>query len=259
MPLSSSNLVPFGKFGGTREAGSTIGESQVALYRVGTHQIRRRRRAARSSTSQRSAEPLCARIKGANGRFLKEKLISDHGLFYSFEGQQGAANECGRVFPAGAEPGSPLKDAANWLPLRFSLSVETRRRYGWLRMVFPGACLFLLIAPIWCPSGSVAARETQGALSRRAWKEKLISDTSVLFLRGPTRSGERARFVGLFQGCTGLWTTGCWLERRLHQLKASSTMDLGISIFHISGRCAALRNLGLLIKTDWSVICPLCC
>ena len=53
----------------------------------------------------------------------------------------------------------------------------------------------------------------------------------VLFL--PTRairSDERARFVGLFQGCTGLWTAGCWLTRRLHQLKASTTMDLGISI-----------------------------
>ena len=28
--------------------------------------------------------------------------------------------------------------------------------------------------------------------------------------------------VGLFQGCTGLWTAGCWLARRLHQLKASA-------------------------------------
>ena len=34
-------------------------------------------------------------------------------------------------------PGSPsARYAANWLPSRFSLSVETRRRYGWLRMVF---------------------------------------------------------------------------------------------------------------------------
>ena len=59
--------------------------------------------------------------------------------------------ECGRVFPAGVGPGSPSRDAANWLPSRFSLSVETGRRYGWLRMVFPGARLFR--APIWCPSG----------------------------------------------------------------------------------------------------------
>ena len=52
--------------GGTREAGNTVAESLVVLYRVGTHQIRRRRRADRSSTSQGRAEPLCARITGLN-------------------------------------------------------------------------------------------------------------------------------------------------------------------------------------------------
>ena len=36
------------------------------LYRVGTHQIRRRREAVRSSTSQGRAEPLCVGIKGVN-------------------------------------------------------------------------------------------------------------------------------------------------------------------------------------------------
>ena len=60
-----------------------------------------------------------------------------------------------------------------------------------------------------------------------------------------TRSGERARFVGLFQGCTGLWTAGCWLARRLHQLKASTTMDLGISIFLIFWTMCSLEELGL--------------
>ena len=76
--------------------------------------------------------------------------------------------QCGRVFPAGVGPGSPSRDAANWLPSRFSLSVETRRRYGWLRMmVFPGARLFP--SPNLVPFGRVAARERQGALSRRAW------------------------------------------------------------------------------------------
>ena len=54
-------------------------------------------------------------------------------------------------------------------------------------------------------------------------------------------------------GCTGLWTAGCWLARRLHQLKASTTMDLGISIFHIFVRCMALRNLEVLIKTGWNL------
>ena len=78
-----------------------------------------------------------------------------------------SGNECGRVFPAGVGPGSPSRDAANWLPSRFSLSVETRRRYGWLRMmVFPGARLFP--SPNLVPFGRVAARERQGALSRRA-------------------------------------------------------------------------------------------
>ena len=38
------------------------------------------------------------------------------------------------------------------------------------------------------------------------------------------------------------------IVRRLHHLKASTTMDLGISIFLIFVRCAALRNLELLIK-----------
>ena len=79
-----------------------------------------------------------------------------------------SGNECGRVFPAGVGPGSPSRDAANWLPSRFSLSVETRRRYGWLRMmVFPGARLFP--SPNLVPFGRVAARERQGALSRRTW------------------------------------------------------------------------------------------
>ena len=43
----------------------------------------------------------------------------------------------------------------------------------------------------------------------------------------------------------GLWAAGCRLARRLHQLKASITMDLGISIFLIFVRCMALRNSDL--------------
>ena len=54
--------------GCTREAGSTVAESLVAFYRVGTHQ-----RAARSSMSQTSAELLRARIKGANREVSKGK------------------------------------------------------------------------------------------------------------------------------------------------------------------------------------------
>ena len=65
--------------------------------------------------------------------------------------------EDGRVFPAGVGPGSPLRDAANWRSSRFSRSVETRRRYGWLRIVLPGARLFR--SPIWCSSRGGGARE----------------------------------------------------------------------------------------------------
>ena len=66
-------------------------------------------------------------------------------------------HECGRVFPAGVRSGSPSRDAVNWLSSLFSGSVETRQRYGWLRMVFPGAGLFR--APIWCPTGGGGTRE----------------------------------------------------------------------------------------------------
>ena len=45
--------------------------------------------------------------------------------------------ECERVFPAGVWLGSPSRDVANWLSSGLSRSVETRWRYGWLRMVFP--------------------------------------------------------------------------------------------------------------------------
>ena len=38
------------------------------------------------------------------------------------------------------------------------------------------------------------------------------------------------------------------IAHRLHQLKASTTMDLGSSIFLIFVRCVALRNLEILIK-----------
>ena len=52
--------------GGTREVGSTVAKSLIELYWVGTYQIR-------SSTSQLSAETLCARIKGANPEVSEEK------------------------------------------------------------------------------------------------------------------------------------------------------------------------------------------
>ena len=138
-PLPNSNLAPFGRCGGTREAGSTVvAESLVALYyQVSTHQIRRGRRAVRSSTSQGRVLNPCAReSKARTGRFLREKLISYQGLFSSYEGRRGAANE--------------------------------------------------------------------------------------------------QDLLAVFQGSTELWMAECWLARQLHQLKAFTTMDLGISFFLIS-------------------------
>ena len=70
--------------GGTREAWDTVAESLVALYLVGTHQIRRRARGVLNPCARESKAP--------TRRFLREKLISDHGLFYSYKGQHGAAN-----------------------------------------------------------------------------------------------------------------------------------------------------------------------
>ena len=67
--MRASSELQFGGLregGGTREAGSTVAESLVVLYRVGMHQIRQRWRAARSSTNQGRAEPLCAKTTGLN-------------------------------------------------------------------------------------------------------------------------------------------------------------------------------------------------
>ena len=89
--MRASSKLQSGDFregGGTREAESTVAESLVVHYRVGTHQIRRRRRAARSSTSQGRAESLCARIIGLNREVSEGKLMSDHGHFTSYEGHE---------------------------------------------------------------------------------------------------------------------------------------------------------------------------
>ena len=47
--------------------------------------------------------------------------------------------------------------------------------------------------------------------------------------------GHKERRTGKIHGAflrmrTGLWTSRCWLTRWLHQLKTSTTIDLGISI-----------------------------
>ena len=62
---------------------------------------------------------------------------------------------------------------------------------------------------------------------------KLISGHGLLsFFEGHQGVANGQESWGVFRGWRRLWTAGCWLARRLHQLKASTTMDLGISIFH---------------------------
>ena len=93
--MCASSELQFGALrdgGGTREAGSTAAESLIVLYRVGVHQIRRRRKAAQSSTGQGRAEPLCARIKGANREVSEGKADVWSRSFFFLQGPQGAAN-----------------------------------------------------------------------------------------------------------------------------------------------------------------------
>ena len=74
--------------------------------------------------------------------------------------------ECRRVFRAGVGPDSPSRDATNWLSSRFGRSVQTRRRYGWLRMVFT-RCVSSELQ--FRALGEVVARKRQGTLSRKVW------------------------------------------------------------------------------------------
>ena len=93
--MCASSELQFGGLregGGTREAGSAVAESLVILYQVGTHQIRRRRRAARSLTSQGRAEPLCARIESANREVSEGKANLLPRSFFFLRGPHGAAN-----------------------------------------------------------------------------------------------------------------------------------------------------------------------
>ena len=134
--LPSSNSVPFGRWWHARSRGYCRGEPGSALSggyapnsaRKGAEQLEHRARGVLSPWARES--------KARTERFLREKLISDHGLFFSYDSKQGAEN------------------------------------------------------------------------GQDSW--------------------------GIFKGCAELWTAGCWLARRLHQLKAYTTVDLGIFIFLIS-------------------------
>ena len=74
-------------------------------------------------------------------------------------------------------------------------------------------------------------RENQRYEPGGFWRGKLTSDDG-LFSSYEDQQGavNGPDSWGVFQGCTDLWTVRCGLARQLHQLKASTTMDLGV--FH---------------------------
>ena len=65
------NLVPSWRWWYARGKGLCRGKP--GLLGVSTHQIRQAQKAARSLTSQGSAEPLCAKVKCANREVSEEK------------------------------------------------------------------------------------------------------------------------------------------------------------------------------------------
>ena len=72
------------------------------------------------------------------------------------------------------------------------------------------------------------------------------SPRSVFFLRRLTRSGERARFVVIFQGCTVLWTAG-WMLARAPASPAQGLHHHGPRYFNVPylGFICGLEKLGL--------------
>ena len=68
--------------GDTREAESTVAESLVALRWVGTHQVRRAKGKLDRRRVRGVLNPCARESKARTGRFLREKLISDHGLSF---------------------------------------------------------------------------------------------------------------------------------------------------------------------------------
>ena len=72
--------MPFGRCGGTREAGSAI-EWIRTRFGEGRGQLDRRR-------AREVLNPCARESKARTGRFLREKLMSDHGLFLSYQGHK---------------------------------------------------------------------------------------------------------------------------------------------------------------------------
>ena len=86
------------------------------------------------------------------------------------------------------------------------------------------------------------ARESK-ARTGRFLREKLTSN-HVFF---SSYEGRKERRPGKIRGVFSRMqrTLDGWLARRLHQLKASTTMDLGISFFRIFCMMCGLEKFGL--------------
>ena len=67
---------------------------------------------------------------------------------------------------------------------------------------------------------------TEGA-NRGGSEEKLIFNHGLFSSYESQRGAANGQdFSGVFEGCTGLWTAGCWVAPQLNRPKASTTMDL---------------------------------
>ena len=77
------------------------------------------------------------------------------------------------------------------------------------------------------PCARESKAQTEGVL-----RGKLISDHG-LFSTYESQEGasNKQDSIGVYKGCTRLRTSGYWLACHLHQLKASTAMDLGTRIF----------------------------
>ena len=65
--------------------------------------------------------------------------------------------------------------------------------------------------------------------------KKLISGRGLFFFYEVQQGAANGQdSLGILQECTGLWTAGCWLARRLLQLKPSTMVDFGIQISLLS-------------------------
>ena len=87
-----------------------------------------------------------------------------------------------------------------------------------------------------------------------------MSDHVTFLPTRATRSGERAKDSwGFFKVAQGFGRLDAGSRAGFTSSRPPPPWTSVIPIFFISVRCVILRNLDLLIKTDWSVICPLCC